>query len=298
MFWTVEEVPIDQDKAGYDLLSDGMKHALDTILSFFANADSLVMEAVTALTSPKGEYEKLTPAEATSYYSIQNAMESIHADMYNTLIDVYKTDEHEKLQLFNAYTEKNLAKEKYDFIKKQGDLSEDLLKSLLVMSCVEGIFFCSSFAYIYWLKQNRNVKLPGLVASNEFIARDESLHTLFGVTYLNKLLEAKTEPFKKSFYDTIKNTIKEAVLAEIAFVNRVFKYKIEGLNIEDMHTYVKVCGNTLLKMYGQNHLYNVSNPFPFMEAISTESKTNFFEARVTSYQKPPAGEGLKEADDF
>jgi ribonucleoside-diphosphate reductase subunit M2 len=210
-------------------------------------------------------------------------MEDIHSEMYSRLIDTLISDSEEKARIFNAITTIPCIKQKADWAKKWTQSSESSLPHrLIAFACVEGIHFSGSFCAIYWLKK-RNL-MPGLTLSNEFIARDEGCHTETSITLYNDLKDEHR--LDESVVTTI---IEEAVAIETVFITDSISCSMLGMNVEMMKQYIKFVGDRLMMQLGYKKIYNVSNPFDFMENISVENKTNFFEDRVSNYSKAGVG---------
>jgi ribonucleotide reductase beta subunit family protein with ferritin-like domain len=269
-FWRAEEIDLSKDKKHWEALSDQEKHFIKMILAFFAASDGIVLENLA--TRFMGEIQI---SEARAFYGLQIAMENIHSITYSLLIDTYITNPLEKGKLFNALNE-------YECIKKKGtwaqkwihDKRSNFATRLVAFACVEGIFFSGAFCAIFWLKK-RGI-LPGLTFSNELISRDEALHTEFAVL-LYSLLEKKLK--KQRIYEIIK----EAVEIEKEFILDALPCRLIGMNNVLMSQYIEFVADRLLIQLGYEKIYNTSNPFDFMEMISVQSKTNFFEDRVSDY---------------
>ena len=214
-------------------------------------------------------------SEARAFYAFQIAMETIHSEMYSLLIDTYIKDREEKSKLFNALNEFPCIKKKGDWaIKWIQDKRSGFASRLVAFACVEGIFFSGAFCAIYWLK-NRGL-MPGLTFSNELISRDEALHTEFAILLYSKLMKKLD---KKRLIDIVK----EAVDIEKEFIVSALPCKLVGMNGDLMSQYIEFVADRLVVQLGYDKIYNSNNPFPFMEMISMEGKTNFFEKRVGEY---------------
>jgi ribonucleotide reductase beta subunit family protein with ferritin-like domain len=270
LFWRAEEIDLSKDNKDWDTLNDDEKHFISMILAFFAASDGIVLENLGLRFM--GEVQL---SEARAFYGLQIAMENIHSITYSTLIDTYIKDKEQKHKLFNALNE-------YDCIKKKGqwaikwinDKKSNFATRLVAFACIEGIFFSGAFCAIYWLKKRG--LMPGLTFSNELISRDEALHTEFAV-----LLHSKLEkPLKKQ---KIHEIISEAVTIELEFINDSLPCRLIGMNQVLMKQYIEFVADRLSVQLGGDKIYESKNPFDWMENISIETKTNFFEDRVSEY---------------
>ena len=270
LFWRAEEIDLSKDNKDWETLNDDEKHFISMILAFFAASDGIVLENLGVRFM--GEVQL---SEARAFYGLQIAMENIHSITYSTLIDTYIKDKEQKHKLFNALNE-------YDCIKKKGqwaikwinDKKSNFATRLVAFACIEGIFFSGAFCAIYWLKKRG--LMPGLTFSNELISRDEALHTEFAV-----LLHSKLEkPLKKQ---KIHEIISEAVTIELEFINDSLPCRLIGMNQLLMKQYIEFVADRLSVQLGGDKIYESKNPFDWMENISIETKTNFFEDRVSEY---------------
>jgi ribonucleotide reductase beta subunit family protein with ferritin-like domain len=270
LFWRAEEIDLSKDNKDWETLNDDEKHFISMILAFFAASDGIVLENLGVRFM--GEVQL---SEARAFYGLQIAMENIHSITYSTLIDTYIKDKEQKHKLFNALNE-------YDCIKKKGqwaikwinDKKSNFATRLVAFACIEGIFFSGAFCAIYWLKKRG--LMPGLTFSNELISRDEALHTEFAV-----LLHSKLEkPLKKQ---KIHEIISEAVEIELEFINDSLPCRLIGMNQVLMKQYIEFVADRLSLQLGGDKIYESKNPFDWMENISIETKTNFFEDRVSEY---------------
>ena len=278
-FWTVEEVDLSKDREQFNSkLSETERTFVKNILAFFAASDGIVAENL-----DMNFIEEITYKEVRTCLRFQAMMEDIHSEMYSRLIDTLITDPTEKDHIFNAITTIPCIKLKADWAKKwtQSEVAS-LPHRLVAFSCVEGIHFSGSFCAIYWLKK-RNM-MPGLTLSNEFIARDEGCHTETSVSLYNDLKEESRLDVK-----VVNTIIEEAVEIETVFITDSISCSMLGMNVEMMKQYIKFVGDRLLLQLSYKKIYNVSNPFDFMENISVENKTNFFEDRVSNYSKAGVG---------
>jgi len=274
-FWTVEEIDFSKDREDWAKLSSDETHFIKNVLAFFAGSDGIVQENLAA----RFQVEVQSPI-ARLFYGIQNAMEGIHSETYSLLIDQYVKEPEEQLKLFRAIDNTPSIREKAAWALKWLDNSESYATRLVAFACVEGIFFSGSFCAIYWLKKRG--LLPGLTFSNELISRDEALHTEFAVAMYHKL-EHKLDS------DTIGSIICDAVRIENSFITDSLPCSLIGMNARDMQQYIQFVADRLAVQLGIKKIYNSTNPFGFMELISLEGKTNFFEKKVSEYSKPGVG---------
>lgn len=269
-FWRAEEIDLTADASAYDKLSSDEKYFINHILGFFATSDSVVMSNL--LDNFLSEVKLL---EARMFYSFQSAMESIHGLTYSLLIDSIIKDKKTKNELFNSISEYPAVKKKADWSIKYFSRKRSFGSRLVAFACVEGIFFSGAFASIFWLKK-RSISMNGLIFSNELISRDEALHTEFAVALFHKL---EHKPPK----DKIKSIIKDAIELEKEFIIESLPCRLIGMNSKLMNQYIEFVGDRLCMQLCNEKIFNTSNPFDFMETISLEKKTNFFESRVSEY---------------
>lgn len=269
-FWRAEEIDLSKDLEHWNDLTDNERHFIKMVLAFFAASDGIVLENIGVRFMTEVQL-----AEARAFYGFQIAMENIHSETYSLLIDTYIKNKAEKDKLFNAINEFECIKKKAKWATKWiDDKRSSFATRLVAFACVEGIFFSGSFCSIFWLKKRG--LMPGLTFSNELISRDEALHTEFAVLLYNKLE-------KKLSKKKIKEIISEAVEIEKEFICDALPCRLIGMNSNMMGQYVEFMGDRLAVQLGNEKIYNASNPFDFMEMISLESKTNFFESRVSDY---------------
>jgi ribonucleoside-diphosphate reductase subunit M2 len=269
-FWRAEEIDLSKDLTQWDSLEQGEKYFVSMILAFFAASDGIVLENLASRFM-----NDVQVSEARAFYGFQIAMESIHSEVYSLLIETYIKDREEKSKLFNAIENFPCIKKKSDWAQKWiHDNRSSFATRLVAFACVEGIFFSGAFCSIYWLKKRG--LMPGLTFSNELISRDEALHCEFAVLLYSKLV-------KKIDKNRIHEIIKEAVEIEIEFICQALPCKLIGMNSDLMSQYIKFVADRLSIQLGYKKIYGVSNPFDFMELISLEGKTNFFEKRVGDY---------------
>lgn len=279
-FWTAEEIDFSRDKNDWNKLTDNEQYFIKHVLAFFAGSDGIVQENLAA----RFQKDVKSPV-ARLFYGMQNAIEGIHSEVYSLLIDQYVKDKDEQLKYFRAIDSIPCVRDKALWALKWIESAEDFATRLVAFACVEGIFFSGSFCAIYWIKKRG--LLPGLTFSNELISRDEGLHTEFAVA-LYHTLENKLDS------ETIHDTIRSAVDKETAFICEALPCSLIGMNARDMTQYIQFVADRLAVQLGAPKLYNASNPFDFMELISLEGKTNFFEKKVSEYSKP--GVGMKQED--
>lgn len=285
-FWTAEEIDFSRDRQDFQKLSSEEQQFLKKVLAFFAASDGIVNENIGV-----NLYEMFTEPEERCFYGFQMAIENIHSEAYALMIDsIIELNEQETL--FSALENDDTIKRKADWCQQWMNNKNPLL--LLAFACVEGIFFSASFAAIYWIKTKG--LMPGLTFSNELIARDEGMHTDFGCLMFNKY---KHDSYNK---DVARSIVVNAVNLEKAFIKEALPERLLGMNKDLMIQYVKFVADRLLTQVGLEKVYYVVNPFPFMDNISVQNKTNFFEARVGAYQRPGVSTGaattLKFTDDF
>ena len=261
-----------EDLKDWKNLNKDEQHFVKHILAFFAASDGIVNENLVMNFS-----NEVCWPEARAFYGFQIMMENIHAETYSLLIDTYIEDEKEKDHLFKALETVPSVQKKGDWAlkwlsRKRGSFAE----RLVAFAAVEGIFFSGSFCAIFWLKKRG--LMPGLTFSNELISRDEGLHCDFACLLHNKLLRGAGE-------NVIRRIIAEAVDIEIEFVTKALPVNLIGMNADLMTQYIQFVADRLLVQLECSKIYNVGNPFPWMEMISMQGKTNFFEKRVAEYQK-------------
>ncbi|XP_071837656.1 ribonucleoside-diphosphate reductase subunit M2 B-like [Apostichopus japonicus] len=271
-FWTAEEVDLSKDMKDWESLKPQEQHFVKHVLAFFAASDGIVNENLVERFS-----QEVQASEARCFYGFQIAIENIHSEMYSLLIDTYIKDTTERDQLFNAIETIPAVKKKADWALKWIDHKVARYSERVVaFAAVEGIFFSGSFAAIFWLKKRG--LMPGLTFSNELISRDEGLHCDFACLMFSHLTYKPSE-------QRIKEIIKEAVVIEQEFLTDALPVSLIGMNCQLMKQYIEFVADRLLLELGCTKEWKVSNPFDFMENISLEGKTNFFEKRVGEYQK-------------
>ena len=269
-FWTTEELDLSKDMKDYNTLSKDEQYFINHILAFFAASDGIVNENLV-----ERFCTEVKVLEAKFFYGFQIAMENIHSETYSLLIDTYVKDLNEKNKLLNAIDTIPSVKKKADWAFKWiNDKSSTFGTRVIAFAAVEGIFFSGSFCSIFWLKKRG--LMPGLCHSNELISRDEGLHTEFAVLLYSMLKEKPSQL-------TILEIIKEAVELEKEFITESLPCKLIGMNMDLMKQYIEYIADRLLLMLGLKKVYNSVNPFDWMELISIQGKTNFFEKRVGEY---------------
>ena len=269
-FWRAEEIDLSKDIKHWATLNNDEQHFIKHILAFFAASDGIVLENL-----GQRFMNEVQIAEARAAYGFQIMMENIHSETYSLLIDTLVKEEREKTNLFEAIQNFPCIKKKADWaIKWINDKRSSFATRLVAFAAVEGIFFSGSFCSIYWLKKRG--LMPGLTFSNELISRDEGMHTDFAVLLFSKLQ-------KKPKKAKIVELIKEAVQIEQEFITEALPCKLIGMNAKLMKQYIEFVADRLIVQLGYPKIYNSSNPFDFMEMISLEGKTNFFEKRVGDY---------------
>ncbi|BDA41924.1 Ribonucleoside-diphosphate reductase small chain [Coccomyxa sp. Obi] len=277
-FWTAEEVDLSSDYTDWMKLNDDEKHFVSHILAFFASSDGIVLENL----SQRFMSEIQIP-EARAFYGFQIAIENIHSEMYSLLLETYIKDPKEKHRLFHAVETVPAVKRKADWALKWVGSKSSFAERLVAWSCVEGIFFSGSFCSIFWLKKRG--LMHGLTFSNELISRDEGLHCDFACL-LYSLLNNKLDK------EELLSIVTEAVEIEKEFVCEALPVDLIGMNKTLMSEYIDFVADRLLVALGQDKHYNTPNPFDWMEMLSLQGKTNFFEKRVGEYQKAGVMNGL------
>ena len=270
-FWTVEEVDLSQDMNDWLLLSDQERHFITHVLAFFAASDGIVLENLSTQFS-----NEIQHPEIRAFYGFQMAIENIHSEMYSLLIDYYIKDPIEKHKIFNAISTIPAIKLKAEWALKWINDSNSFAERIVAFAAVEGILFSGSFCSIYWLKKRGLMR--GLTFSNELISRDEGLHTDFACLIYNTLQNKLPK-------HVVNDIISGAVDVEKIFICEALSCDLIGINNKLMITYIEFIADRLLISLGYDKLYNAVNPFDWMELISLQGKTNFFERRVGEYQK-------------
>lgn len=270
-FWTAEEIDLAPDLNDWKKMTDDERHFIKHVLAFFAASDGIVNENLVV-----NFMQDVTIPEARCFYGFQIAIENIHAETYSLLIDTYIKEDKEKDYLFNAIETIPCVTKKADWALRWIEEAPSFAHRLIAFAAVEGIFFSGSFCSIFWLKKRG--LMPGLSFSNELISRDEGMHCDFACLIYSMLQEKL--PKKE-----VNAIISEAVEFEKEFVSDALPVSLIGMNAEMMCEYIEFVADRLLVSLGYDKIYNANNPFPWMEMISLQGKTNFFEKRVAEYKK-------------
>ncbi|AII17147.1 ribonucleotide reductase class Ia beta subunit [Aureococcus anophagefferens virus] len=271
-FWTVEEIDMTKDIDDWEKLTLNEKDFVSKVLAFFAGSDGIVIENLVI-----NFIQEIDIPEVTSFYTFQAAVESIHSEMYSLLIESLVKNEDDKNKLFDAVNKFPAIKKKAEWaIKWIQDDSANFSTRLVAFACVEGIFFSGAFCAIFWLKKRG--LMPGLSLSNQFISRDEALHTEFAILIYRKFADKLDE-------NNIKQLISEAVDIEKEFITEALPCNLIGMNADSMKEYIEFVADRLINQLGYSKIYNTQNPYTWMESISLEGKTNFFESRVSEYSR-------------
>ena len=269
-FWTAEEIDLSKDKNDWDYkLTPSEKFFVKHVLAFFAGADGIVNENLV-----ENFAKEVQISEARCFYGFQIAIENIHSEVYSLLIEKFIDDNAEKNKLFNAIDEIPCIQQKAQWALSWFDNKKSFAERIVAFATVEGIFFSGAFCAIFWLKKRG--LMPGLTFSNELISRDEGMHTDFAVLLYSKLKN-------KLDKDTIYSIISDAVEIEKKFINEAIPCAMIGMNARLMSQYIEFVADRLIYQLGYPKLFNSENPFDFMQLISMENKTNFFEKRVGEY---------------
>ena len=271
-FWTADEIDLEQDLTDWNnKLNDNERHFIKHVLAFFAASDGIVNENLCI-----NMYEEVQVPEARSFYSAQIQIEDIHSETYSLLIDTYIKDAKEKAGLLNAIETLDCVKKKAEWALKWIENAPSFAHRLIAFAAVEGIFFSGSFCSIFWLKKRG--LMPGLTFSNELISRDEGMHCDFACL-LYTMLQNKLSK------QVVQDVITEAVEFEKEFVQDALPVSLIGMNADMMTEYIEFVADRLLVQLGNDKVYHTANPFPWMDMINLQGKTNFFEKRVGDYQK-------------
>lgn len=283
-FWTTEEIDLSKDLEDWKNLNDSERHFIKTVLAFFAASDGIVFENLDL-----NFLKEVQAPEARAFYSYQSFNENVHNETYSLMIDKLITDQTEKEMLFRAVETVPCVKKKAVWAMKWFDQDIPFEDRLFAFACVEGIFFSGSFCALFWLK-NRSI-MPGLCFSNELISRDEGLHQEFAIALLMHL----KKPCKR--YSEI---IKSAVEIEKEFITDALPIRLIGMDSDKMSQYIEFVADRILKQLGQEPIWNSECPFDWMQNISLEGKTNFFEKRVGDYSRhiPVEGDSIRFNEDF
>ena len=283
VFWTSDEIDFSKDAADWAKLTDNEKHFIGRILAFFAGSDGIVQENLAS------RFQREVDSQVVKlFYSFQNAMEGIHSETYSLLIDTYVKDEEEKAKLFDGINTIPCVGRKAQWAQRWIESADDFQTRLIAFACVEGIFFSGAFCSIYWLKKRG--LMPGLTFSNELISRDEGLHTEFAVA-LYHTMESRPE-------SKIHTIIKEAVEFEKEFICEALPCSLIGMNAKMMSQYIEFVADRLAVQLGTQKIFGTANPFDFMDLISLEGKTNFFEKKVSEYSRPMESTEVRFDEEF
>tara|TARA_B100000575_G_C23092078_1_gene629654 strand:- start:451 stop:1425 length:975 start_codon:yes stop_codon:yes gene_type:complete len=271
-YWTVEEIDFSKDGKDWETLSQDEQYFIKNVLAFFAASDGIVNENLVL-----NFMSEIKVPEVLAFYSFQNAIETVHSETYSLLIDTYIKEDEEKNRLLNAVETIPCIKKKADWAMKWIESKEDNFATrLIAFACIEGIFFSGAFCSIYWLKERG--LMHGLTFSNELISRDESLHTEFAILLYSHIVNKLSE-------EKVHNIIKDAVAIEKEFIIDSLPCRLLGMNSDLMSQYIEFVSDRIALQLGYNKIYNVNNPFDFMDRIGLEDKQNFFEVRVSNYSK-------------
>jgi len=282
-FWTAEEIDLAQDAKDWEKLTEGERHFVKHVLAFFAASDGIVLENLSSSFSTE-----IQIPEARAFYGFQIAMENIHSETYSLLIEQYVKDPVEKDKIFNAIHTMPAIEAKASWAVQWMNRENSFAERIVAFACVEGVLFSGSFCAIYWLKKRG--LMPGLTFSNELISRDEGLHAEFACLIYGMLQNRLPE-------DVVHDIVKGAVDTERRFICDALPCDLIGMNSELMQRYIEFVADRLLSALGHTKLYNASNPFDWMELISLQGKTNFFEKRVGEYQKAGVMAGATSEED-
>ena len=291
-FWTPEEVSLQDDLRDLQILNEGERHFIKNVLAFFANSEAMINENLASRF-----YKEILMPEARCFISMQMLNESIHAEMYALQIEAYVVDQQEKDMLFNAIQNVPCINLKATWVSKWLSGSQNLLTRLIAFGLVEGLFFAGSFCAIYYFRKRG--LLPGLALSNDWIARDEGMHFSFSALMF-KILRDKFN--NNSLTDTdlldvnlitgnvaqseFEEIVREAVSFEKEFVQEALPVDLIGMNANLMCQYIEAVADRIADLFEFERVYNTENPFDFMRALDVQNVTNFFEKRVSEYQRP------------
>lgn len=276
IFWTAQEIDYSNDRNDWDKLDEDSKKFIKFILFFFAQADGIINEnLINNFKRETSEYK-----EAQYFYAAQEFIEVGHNETYSMLIEAFIRDPEEKRKAFNAIQHYDSIGKVSDWIFQWMDSDRPLTERVIAFACVEGMFFSSAFAGVYWIKKRRI--LEGLCKANEFIARDEALHTEFAVA-LYHVLCREDEPYDRLSQQRVHEIVGSAAEISEKFVREALQVDLIGMNADDMTAYVKCTADRLCMSLGYDALYGVDNPFDWMAVISLPNKSNFFETKVSEY---------------
>lgn len=279
-FWTAEEIDLTTDYEHWNKLTENEQYFIKNILAFFAGSDGIVNENLV-----QNFMDEVQVPEAKCFYGFQIAIENVHSEVYSLLLDAYIKDSEEKNKMFQAIYTVPCVKKKADWALKWMNTDCRYAVRLVAFAAVEGIFFSGSFCAIFWLKK-RGI-MHGLTFSNELISRDEGMHTDFAVLMYNMLENKLPE-------SVVHNIIKDAVSIEKEFILESLPCDLIGMNSRLMAKYIEFVADRIVVQLGYEKIYKTNNPFDFMDLISVEQKTNFFESRVSSYSLAGVGKSKEE----
>jgi ribonucleoside-diphosphate reductase beta chain len=284
LFWLAEHIDFADDLKDFSKLSEEDWYFIKNILAFFNQSDGIVNENLAARF-----YNDVNMPEAKAFYAIQIFMETVHAETYSRMLDIYVKDEAEKARLFNAIENIPAVKKKADWALKWINSQDDFAKRLVGFAIVEGVFFSGAFCSIFWLRKRG--LLPGLAKANDYISRDEGLHCDFAITLFKQMgLKLDAKEFK--------SIMMEAVAIEQEFVTESLPVGLIGMNAKLMSEYIEFVADRLCLQFGYDKIYCTANGFPFMEMLGMENKSNFFERRVSEYSKSIDKREIKFDDEF
>merc|ERR1712023_283232 len=282
-FWTAEEIDLAQDNKDWERLTEGEQHFVKHVLAFFAASDGIVLENLASSFSTEVQIP-----EARAFYGFQMAMENIHSETYSLLIEQYIKDPVEKEMIFDAIHTMPAVREKAEWALQWMQRENSFAERIIAFAAVEGVLFSGSFCAIYWLKKRG--LMPGLTFSNELISRDEGLHAEFACLLYGMLQHKLPE-------DVVHELVRGAVDVERKFICEALSCGLVGMNNELMTQYIEFVADRLLTALGHSKIWGTKNPFDWMELISLQGKTNFFEKRVGEYQKAGVMAGQEEANE-
>jgi len=275
-FWTVEEIDLSKDLDDFNRLNENERKFIKNILAFFSSSDTIVN-----INLGERFLNEVQLLEAKFFYAFQMTIENIHSETYSLLIDTYFKDPQEKHESFNAIQYIPCIQKKAEWCFKWiNDQQSSFAQRLIAFAIVEGVFFSGAFCSIFWLKERG--MMPGLAFSNELISRDEGMHVEFAILLYSMIKNRLPE-------ETVHQIVREAVEVEKNFIIESIPCSLLGMNSELMSVYIEFVADRLLAQLNYNKIWNVANPFPFMERISIETKSNFFESRVSQYSKANVG---------
>ena len=281
-FWTAEEIDLSKDFEQWEKLTDNERYFIKNILAFFAGSDGIVNENLV-----QNFMDEVQVAEAKCFYGFQIAIENIHSEVYSLLLDTYVKDIEEKDKMFKAIYTIPCVQKKADWALRWIDSKNSYAERLVAFAAIEGIFFSGSFCAIFWLKKRG--LMPGLTFSNELISRDEGMHTDFACLLYSHLDNKLTDEKVHEIYN-------DAVSIEKEFITQSLPCDLIGMNSRLMSKYIEFVADRLLVQLGHSKIFNTSNPFDFMDMISMEQKTNFFESRVSSYSLANVGKSVEDSN--